>query len=140
MRVTSDKGTGVRRALPPPHPIGERGSVDFANVDRPAAAVAGDVDIEAGHWSPPGRTEALPPGTGLSVDDEMASLLTRTRSATRRFKWTVPARRDGPGSRPRQSSLKGDDHQATARRFRRRPDRGARRVASYTEATYGGSV
>src|SRR6185312_4668312 len=30
-----------------------RGSVDFANVDRPAAAVAGDVDIEAGHWSPP---------------------------------------------------------------------------------------
>src|SRR6476659_4766637 len=35
----------------------------------------------------------------------MPSLLTRTRSATRRFKWTVPARRDGPGSRPRQSSL-----------------------------------
>ena len=118
-----------------------RGSVDFANVDRPAAAVAGDVDIEAGHWSPPGLTEALPPGTSLPVDDEMPSLLTRTRSATCRFKWTVPARRDGPGSRPRQSSPHGDDHQETARRFRRRPDRGARNeVASYTEATYGGSV
>src|SRR6185437_1791359 len=68
-----------------------RGSVDFANVDRPPAAVAGDVDIEAGHWFPPRLTEALPPGTSLSVDDEMPSLLTRTRSATRRFKWTVPA-------------------------------------------------
>src|SRR6476660_5041331 len=104
-----------------------RGSVDFANVDRPAAAVAGDVDIEAGHWFPPGLTEALPPGTSLSVDDEMPSLLTSTRSATRRFKWTVPARRDVPGSRPRQSSLNGDDHPATARCVRRRPDRGARR-------------
>src|SRR6476659_6315013 len=57
------QGDGGASALLPPHPIGERGSVDFANVDRPAAAVAGDVDIEAGHWSPPGLTEALPPGT-----------------------------------------------------------------------------
>jgi hypothetical protein len=31
----------------------------------------------------------------------MPPLLSRTRSATRRFKWTVPARRDGPGNRPR---------------------------------------
>src|SRR6185437_1978320 len=67
-----------------------RGSVDFANVDRPPAAVAGDVDIEAGHWFPPRLTEALPPGTSLSVDDEMPSLLTRTRSATRRFKMDRP--------------------------------------------------
>jgi hypothetical protein len=83
-RAIGSTSRGKRACVSPP-------SLGMWTIHHPPAAVAGDVDIEAGHWS-------------LSDEAVGWSSLTSTRSATRRFKWTVPARRDV------QAADRGDHH------------------------------
>ena len=86
----------------------------FGNVDRPPAAVTSDVDVEAGHWSLLGGRSGLH--------------LISTRSATRRFKVTVPGSRNVAkdvfsqlhGKTPKKSHLSGTEPAPTAAKPKRR--------------------